>query len=201
MELSVIVADFAEGLRLADAKRPQAINTRSKALFQPGIGPHSESRTVELVMQVLEARLPDRYGAYALGVPYPSSPRQQCDLCLGTNPDWEWSVEVKMLRFLGDNGGLNDNILMHILSPYPPHRSALTDCKKLIESGLHGRKAILIYGFEHKDWPLEPAIEAFETLACARVRVGPRCVATFEGLVHPIHSEGKVFSWEIGPQL
>ena len=33
-----------------------------------------------------------------------------------------------MLRFMGDNGKLNDNIVMHILSPYPEHRSALTDC-------------------------------------------------------------------------
>ena len=115
LELSVIVADFAEGLRLADAKRPQAINTRSKALFQPGIGPHSEARTVQLVMQALEAHLPDRYGAYAVGVPYPSSPRQRCDLCLGRSPDWEGLIEVKMLRFLGDNGGLNDNIISHIL--------------------------------------------------------------------------------------
>jgi hypothetical protein len=34
-------------------------------------------------------------------------------------------------RILGDNGKLNDNMLMHILSPYPQHRSAVTDCNKL----------------------------------------------------------------------
>jgi len=27
---------------------------------------------------------------------------------------------------MGDNGKPNDNMLMHILSPYPAHRSALT---------------------------------------------------------------------------
>ena len=27
--------------------------------------------------------------------------------------------EVKMLRLMGDNGKPNDNMLMHILSPYP----------------------------------------------------------------------------------
>lgn len=32
---------------------------------------------------------------------------------------------------LGDNGKPNDNMIMHILSPYPDHRSALTDCSKL----------------------------------------------------------------------
>ena len=30
------------------------------------------------------------------------------------------------LRLKGDNGKPNDNMLMHILSPYPQHRSALT---------------------------------------------------------------------------
>jgi hypothetical protein len=34
-----------------------------------------------------------------------------------------------MLRLLGDNGKLNDNMLMHVLSPYQAHRSALTDCE------------------------------------------------------------------------
>lgn len=36
-----------------------------------------------------------------------------------------------MLRLFGDNAKLNDNMLMHLLSPYPAHRSALTDCEKL----------------------------------------------------------------------
>ena len=53
-----------------------------------------------------------------------------------------------MLRLMGDNGKPNDNMLMHILSPYPKDRSALTDCAKLLGSGLVGRKAIVIYGFD-----------------------------------------------------
>jgi hypothetical protein len=39
-----------------------------------------------------------------------------------------------MLRLMGDNGKPNDNMLMHILSPYPSHRSALTDCQKLLRA-------------------------------------------------------------------
>ncbi len=45
------------------------------------------------------------------------------------------------MRLMGDNGKPNDNILTHILSPYPAHRSAVTDCAKLLESGLGDRKA------------------------------------------------------------
>ena len=53
-----------------------------------------------------------------------------------------WFIEVKMWRLMGDNGKPNDNILMHVLSPYVQHRSALTDCEKLSNSGFTGRKAI-----------------------------------------------------------
>jgi hypothetical protein len=167
VDLATLVADFACGIALADRRRPQARKSRTGAIFQPGIGPHSEAETVRLVMAELRTLSPDRYGAYTLGVPYPEAPRQQCDLCLGTGPEWAWAIEVKMLRFLGDNGKLNDNILMHILSPYAEHRSALTDCDKLRSSGPHGRRAILIYGFDYDDWPLDPPIQAFEILARA----------------------------------
>lgn len=70
------------------------------------------------------------------------------------NSDGGWAIEVKLLRFLGDNGKVNDNILMHILSPYEAHHSAVTDCVKLATSGFLQRKAIIIIGFEAERWPL-----------------------------------------------
>ena len=130
------------------------------------------------------------------GISYPGS-RQKCDLCIGVSPDWDWSVEIKMLRLMGDNGKPNDNMLMHILSPYPADRSALTDCPKLLESGLPGRKAILIYGFDYPELPMDPAIEAFEVLALRLVKLGPRAVGEYSGLVHPVHRTGRVFGWEL----
>ena len=197
LDLQTIAADFAGGIALADQRRPQAVNVRSKIAFQPGIGPHSEASTVELVMRELAGVKPELYSSYALGVRYPTNPRWKCDLCLGTATGWDWSIEIKMARFVGDNGKDNDNILMHILSPYPPHRSALTDCQKLLGSGFSGKRAILIYGFDHKAWPLDPAVEAFETLARAKVKLGDRQTSSFSGLIHPVHTEGRVFAWEI----
>jgi hypothetical protein len=38
------------------------------------------------------------------------------------------------------------------------------DCKKLVESGLEGRKAIVIYGFDYPELPMDPAIGAFRYL-------------------------------------
>ncbi len=92
----------------------------------------------------------------------------------------------------GDNGKLNDNMLMHVLSPYSAHRSALTDCGKLIRSSLPSRKAIVIFGYDYNDWPMDPSIEAFETLASQRVILGDQHAAAYDHLVHPVHQRGRV---------
>ncbi len=197
VDLASLVADFAAGMQRADSRRPIAVNQRSKRPYQPGLGPHSEAATVKLVMDELVADWPARYGHHEVGVPYADGSRQKCDLCLGIDPEWEWAVEVKMIRMLGDNGKPNDNLPTHILSPYPRHRSALTDCEKLLASGLAGRKAILFYAYESDEWPLGLLVAAFEALAGQRVSLGPRLEAGIGGLVHPVHGGGAVVGWEL----
>lgn len=44
VDVGVLVADFARGLELADARRPTAVNQRSKVSFAPGIGAAHRSR-------------------------------------------------------------------------------------------------------------------------------------------------------------
>lgn len=192
-----LVADFAHRLQEVDSRGPVARNTRTGREFQPGVGPHTESATVELVVREMQNRDASEYGEARMGMPYPASPRQRCDLCLGTGDALTWAIEVKMLRLMGDNGKLNDNMLMHILSPYPQHRSALSDCAKLRDSGFEARKGILIYGYGYPGWPLGPAIEAFETLASRNGRLGAREEAAFDGLIHPVHQAGSVAAWEL----
>jgi hypothetical protein len=196
--LEELVSHFASGIKLVDSRYPVALNARSKKPYQPGIGPHPESQTVKLVLDTIKASFPDKYSnRISIGVPYPDAPRQRCDFCIGMGPEWEWAVEVKMLRILGDNGKPNDNILMHILSPYPSHRSAVTDCIKLASSPIGRRNAILIYGYEAEEYPLVTAIDAFQIIAATYVKMGPRIGSSFGDLVHPIHSSGMVFGWEI----
>ena len=96
---------------------------------------------------------------------------------------------------MGDNGKPNDNMLMHILSPYAGDRSALTDCVKLLESGLTGRKAVVIYGFDYPHLPMDPAVEAFETLACRWVDLGPRRVAHYAELASAPRSRRRSCFW------
>jgi hypothetical protein len=102
-----------------------------------------------------------------------------------------------MLRLMGDNGKPNDNILMHLLSPYPAHRSALTDCEKLLASGFDARKALVVFGYDYDGWSMDPAIEAFEGLAQRKVQLATAHSACFDDLVHPVHQRGRVFAWEI----
>lgn len=193
-----LIRDLGESIKRIDSRRPQAANMRTGEKYQPGIGPHPETQAVDLMAAELLAVDPGAYESRVhLDVPYPGSSRQKCDLCLGIAPKWEWCIEVKMLRLMGDNGKPNDNMLMHILSPYAKDRSALTDCTKLLESGFAGRKAVVIYGFDYPGVPMDPAIEAFELLARSIRKLSARAEATYAELVHPVHVAGRVFGWEV----
>src|SRR5215469_13349401 len=175
IELGRLVEDFAAAIQRADGRRPQAVGSRTGRAYQPGIGPHTEGQTIRLVAAEL-VTLDGAYAASTFDVPYPNASRQRCDWCLGSPSSWDWAIEVKMLRLFGDNGKLNDNMLMHILSPYPEHHSAVTDCTKLVASQLGTHKAIVIYGYDYPGWPMDPAIEAFQVLASQEVMLADSAV-------------------------
>ena len=191
------VTDFATAMQEVDRDRPVAVRSGEKGEFRAGIGPHPEDAGVEMCVQRMATTAPLQYGQHARSVAYPDGSRTKCDLCFGKGPAWDWAIEVKLLRFLGDNGKQNGNMLMHILSPYPQDRSALTDCSKLARAPIATHKAIVIFGYEHREWPLEPAIAAFELLAARQVELGPRHTAETGPLVHPVHDAGRVFGWQI----
>jgi hypothetical protein len=195
VELAALVEDVARAFTEADSLNPVWVSQRSGRAYLPGIGPHAENAAVALMLVSLRSN--PRYTAIPLGqfLPYPNAPRQKCDLWVGEPP--EWAIEVKMARFRGDNGKPDDTAIKDLLSPYESDRSALTDALKLARSDLSSRKAILIYGFEYPDRQLEPAIDAFETLARRQVALGPRCQAAMGPLVHPVHKEGRVYGWEV----
>ncbi len=198
IELATLVADFAVGMCVADAARPIASRRMKKgqtpAFFKPGIGPHAEDKAVDLTVAQMCAANPARYSTLDTKVDYPNS-AQECDLAVERGR--EWAIEVKMARFSGDNGKPDPNAVKDLLSPFPIDRSALTDCDKLVASGLTGNKAVLIYGFEDDARALDLAISAFEALASHRVGLGPRVSAQMSSLTHPVFKCGRVFAWEI----
>jgi hypothetical protein len=192
-ELATVVEDFATAFTSADASAPGYVS-RTGRQYQPGLGPYAEDAAVRLILAAMRINHGDRYGECGQQLRHPGS-RQACDLWIGSPV--EWVAEVKMARFFGDNGRPDDTSLKDILSPYPAHRSALTDSLKLATSTLPGRKAMIVYGFDYPTMTLDPAIEAFEALATRSVAFSPRLVARLERLVHPVHREGRVFGWEV----
>ena len=126
---------FAEAMGSVDARRPIASNARTGFQYSPGIGPYTERKTVQLVSEEIERQGHIQFDGFQLEAPYPDTSRNKCGLCIGVGPDWDWAVEIKMLRLMGDNGKPNNNIPMHILSPYPEQLSALTDCTKVTSVG------------------------------------------------------------------
>lgn len=194
MNLGDFVNSFGIGMKRADADGPQAVS-RTGRIYQPGIGPHTESATITLA---LENGLHPLLKCARREVPYPSVPRNACDVVVEDGAEI-WAIEVKMLRLMGDNGKPNDNMLMHILSPYPQHRSALTDCSKLLESGFDGKKAVVIFGYDYADFPMAQAIEAFELLASRSVTLASSYHSRVDDLIHPVHRQGAVYGWEVTP--
>jgi len=77
ISLTKLVDDFSEAIQRADARHPRAVGSRTGRAYQAGIGPHTESRTIELVA------LNPMYAAYAFDVPYPGAPRQRRCVGLG----------------------------------------------------------------------------------------------------------------------
>jgi hypothetical protein len=175
--------------RIRSPRTSEVVSTLKLAL-----GRTLKRRRWRLVFGQVRRTQPHIYIDLTMSVPYPNNPRQRCDVKLVTR-EGPLFIEGKLLRLKGDNGKPNDNMLMHILSPYPQHRSALTDCVKLGNLGIADDKAIVLIGYTYDDMPLDPAICAFETLASDRI--GPRSEAVFSGLCHSVHCAGRVMAWPV----
>ena len=188
--LELFLEEFAKRIRIADSRKPQK-TSRTGRRYQEGIGPFTEDETVEQVLNEFPAGW--NGCKFERLKKYPSSPRNKCDLCIAS-PFRKLFIEVKMMRLFGDNGKPNDNIAMHILSPYPQHRSALTDIQKLKGSGFEGDKAIVIYGYEYDDYPMSLMMDCFEILAGDQLCM-PARPREFDGLIHPVHRRGKIYGW------
>jgi hypothetical protein len=181
--LQDFVRVFADALWSADARSPV------QGKYAPGVGPHTESRTIDLAL----AQVPPDAGwasSVRREVPYPNS-SELCDVVM----PGEWAMEFKLMRMLRNNGGVEPTMVAHILSPY--EGSAVTDCIKLAGSNFAERRAVVIIAYDYDDYPLEPLTAAFEAVAAQHVELGTRAEAPFDGLGHAHHRRGKVMAWEV----
>ena len=189
-----IISDFALSMKKIDSTKPVYVSQRkNKNIYKPGVGPHTETATINLVVN--ELKQDKFYTKIEREIKYPNS-RKSCDLKFNINNKILFS-EVKMMRIMGDNNKANDNIFMHIFSPYEKQNSALTDGLKLLKSGFDGEKSIIIYGYDYDDFPIEKTISLFEKTTKDFFNISERYSASFDKLVHPVHTRGSVYGWLI----
>ena len=190
--LQRLVDDFSAALKNVDSRRPQSKK------WQPGIGPHDETAVVRLVAEEMACIDSELYSNYELEVQYSDS-KDRCDYCIGTKPRFDFAIEIKALRMLGDKGFVPQgrDSVSKILSPYPKDKSSITDCTKLIQGNLSDCSIILIYAYDAPNHPMLDLIECFEVLAQRVVNLGPRHSSPFTDLVHPVHKDGAIFAWEV----
>ncbi len=136
--LDMFVHDFAAGMKSVDAMRLSA-RGRNRT-YQPGVGPYREVDAVAQTVAEMKRLSPSQYGSIQTQFRYPKS-SQKCDI-YWEGQDETWAIEVKMVRFRGDNGKLADLSVQDILSPYSEDHSALSDCVKLARSGFVARTGL-----------------------------------------------------------
>src|SRR5437868_3052653 len=169
--------------------------TEAGKASRPGSGPLSEKEVLKRAFEWLKQFHPSRY-SLARQERYPNS-SERCDLLL----PGEWVIEAKILRPFGDNEKEAEHWSEQLLHPYKGNKSALGDCLKLLDSGFHENKSVLILGYEH----LEPKIQVDLVLQCFEliadkvfgIEIGPRIGRRFAPLVHPCHQSGFVYMWHV----
>ena len=99
-----IISDFASSMKKVDSTRPVYVSQRkNKNVYKPGIGPHTETATINLVVE--ELKKDKFYTKIEREIKYPNS-RKSCDLKFNINNKILFS-EVKMMRIMGDNNKAN----------------------------------------------------------------------------------------------
>lgn len=159
MELEDIVKNMAESLVVVDqTTETQRASRSGSGDYIPCVGTIWEDDfTSEAVINWVMRRPTDfqNFSERWFEVSYPVG-RGKCDLVLcgsGFQPEfglaaYEWAIENKYVRFIGDNGKNNDYGVTKVVSPYRKDRSSVLDAERLLDFHSAEKKAILMYGFE-----------------------------------------------------
>jgi hypothetical protein len=182
MELPQVMSDVADVLMAVDSSRVPF------KTFRAGVGPYGEPQLLQLIKDRLNV-----LNAYRGRVVTKRTP----DLLL----KGQWALEFKIARPFGDNGKLAENWSVNLLHPYEGNVSAIGDCFKLLGLDRSERKAVVVIGYQHSppQLSLGPLLAAFEVVArhVAKINLGPRFEVTREGLIHPVHQQLMITSWEV----
>lgn len=159
--------------------------------FMPGIGPYGEPQLCKHLVHWMNK---------SASCPFDDAvTKREPDILI---PD-RWAIEVKLARPYGDNGKEAEHWSQNLLHPYPGNVSSIADAMKLQTRNGVERRAIVVFGYEHKnpEINLDPLFAGFELL-CAHVcglRLSERVERSVEDLRHPVHARCRVVTWEVDP--
>jgi len=161
VELSEILARFAEGVPAIDG----ATNIKHLKYLQ-GVPTLTENQLADEFVAWWTKAYPNDFlstSNWEREMAYPENGRAKCDIVFtsksfnGSKP--EWAIELKCIRFIGDNGKNNDFALSKFFSPYLKDRSLIHDIERLNGSSIARRKAVIGYGWNYSFASCKTALE------------------------------------------
>lgn len=151
MELATIISRFAEGIKVVDATA-----TKLHPDYLPGVPSMTETQVRDgFVDWWTTNHIQDfkNQSHWETELAYPENPRAKCDIVFSSSSqidtETEWALELKCIRFIGDNGKNNDYGLSKFFSPYLKDRSLIHDIDRLSNSRIAQRKAVIGFGWNY----------------------------------------------------
>jgi hypothetical protein len=158
MEFELVIDRIKEGLEYIDFNT-QIINANRRdrnIIYLRGLKTLFETQiTQELVNWWLISYPNDFNNTHQLTNEhtYPDIINASCDLVFSSREyninRFEWAIELKYIQLVGDNGKNNDHTIQKVLSPYLKDRSLFHDVKRLSQSLISEKKAVIGFGFEY----------------------------------------------------
>ena len=176
MELKHIVQRLAESLKHVDGHTHTQRKSRTgSGAYIPCVGTLWESDFTEEALVAWATAHPEELPGFDITewieVSY-TVDKGKCDACIRSSdhvpelggPPFEWAIEMKYVRFIGDNGKNNDYGVTKVASPYRKDRSSVLDAERLGEFDPAKRKAIVMYGFEFDSASHDHAVHWCESM-------------------------------------
>ena len=172
MELEQIVNRIAELIPVIDREtNEQNHNQRNKRPYVKGVATLREPQLTKEIVSSWSSKYKGELTVIDDEISYPDKKAEKCDLVLtDAKKDipfgkFEWAIEMKYLRLVGNNGNNNDYVMQKAISPFLKDRSLIHDIEKLNNATFGERKAIIFYGFDYDD-----GSENHAEIMCEKIR-------------------------------
>ena len=167
MELEQIVGRIAALIPIIDdSTEIQNHNRRNKRPYLKGVATLFEPQFTKELVRCWNEYYPGELAHIHDEHPYHGS-KETCDFVLTSKGfevefgNFEWAIEIKYLRLVGNNGNNNDYVLQKSISPFLKDRSLVHDIEKLKNATFSKRRAVIFYGFDYN----EKSVENAETIS------------------------------------